>query len=169
MGVTKTCEELQPSLGKWLARELEARIPAYVERIISLRVDALIAERADESTRRAVVNLPKRSLVLGRRTETIHREIDTRLPREEDRAPLSGFQQSTHTVPERQRAISTGEQWHRRVLISLENIKDGQVRTRPLRDKRKLPYRDEGDPGGYGYSEYEFNNRNVCKKSEKKT
>lgn len=107
-GVTETFKELQPGLEKCIALKLEARFAAYVESLISLRVDPLIVERADESARKAAVNLPRSGFFRSPATESIRREIDTGLPREEARAPPPALQLSNHAVSEIKQATSTG-------------------------------------------------------------
>lgn len=136
--------------------------------MISLGVDQLIVDLADEPAHKAVVSLPRSSLFLGPITESIRREIDTRLPREERCAPPTSLQNSSHAVSERKQATSIGEQCHRVLLIPLGEKKDGPVRTHPLEDNRKFPYRDECDPGGDNDSEFGFKYRDARNKSKKK-
>lgn len=65
LGVTETWKDLQPSLGKWHAREREGRTTAFVGSRTSRRVYLIIASRGNESARRAVVTLSRTNLFFG--------------------------------------------------------------------------------------------------------
>lgn len=113
LGVAETWKKLQPSLEKQLARELEARVPAYMESEVSERVDPIIVTRADWSARRVVVTLSRSNLLLRTLTDSLRLELDARLPREKAPTPLPVIQNSTYAFLERQKNVSTAEQWRR--------------------------------------------------------
>lgn len=80
---SETLKDLQPILERWLTTELEARIPSYVERVLSIRYDAIFAKRTDESVRKAIVTLSRSIITSEPLTDSIRPEVDASLHREE--------------------------------------------------------------------------------------